>query len=80
MNKQTRDYIVLKPIAERFNEVASQISDDEIKSIIKMAMAEEITKIIDFDGIGEIIESTVEENRDELSEMIMLSIGKRLEL
>ena len=35
MTNQTQDYITLKPIAERFKEVAMSISDDEIKSIIK---------------------------------------------
>lgn len=35
MTNQTQDYITLKPIAERFKEVANSISDEEIKSIIK---------------------------------------------
>ena len=29
MTNQTQDYITLKPIAERFKEVAMSISDDE---------------------------------------------------
>lgn len=34
MDNQTQDYITLKPIAERFKEVAMTISNDEIKRII----------------------------------------------
>lgn len=35
MNKQTEDYISLKPIADRFRKAADSISDDELKEIIK---------------------------------------------
>ena len=35
MSRQVQDYITLKPIAERFKEVAMSISDDEIKALIK---------------------------------------------
>ena len=35
MNNQTESYIVLKPIAERFSKVANEISDEEIKTMIK---------------------------------------------
>lgn len=34
MNKQTEDYISLKPLADRFREVANSVTDDEIKRII----------------------------------------------
>jgi len=39
---QTRDYITLKPIAERFKEVAATISDDKIKCLIKNELREQI--------------------------------------
>ena len=48
MSKQTENYIVLKPIAERFNRIAKEISDDDIKYIIKDAMREQIKDIFDF--------------------------------
>lgn len=38
MNNQTENYIVLKPIAERFNEVSKTISDEDIKYIIKVQL------------------------------------------
>jgi hypothetical protein len=31
MSNQTENYIILKPIAERFNRIANSITDDEIK-------------------------------------------------
>ena len=34
MNSQTENYIALKPIAERFNEIAKNMTDSEIKHVI----------------------------------------------
>lgn len=48
MTNQTQDYITLKPIAERFKEVAATISDDEIKSLIKQELREQIRTQVDF--------------------------------
>lgn len=48
MSNQTQDYITLKPIAERFKEVATSISDDEIKSLIKEELREQIRTQVDF--------------------------------
>ena len=64
MNCQTRDYITLKPIAERFKEVAMTISDDEIRAIIKDELREQIRKQVEF---GEVINEWTEvwlENED----------------
>lgn len=64
MNSQTRDYITLKPIAERFKEVAMTISDDEIRAIIKDELREQIRKQVEF---GEVINEWTEvwlENED----------------
>ena len=35
MNKQTADYISLKPLADRFREVANQITNEEIDYMIR---------------------------------------------
>ena len=35
MENRTESYIILKPIAERFNRIAKEISDEEIKNLIK---------------------------------------------
>lgn len=42
MNTQTQDYIILKPIAERFKKVADKITDDDIKWLIKDELREQI--------------------------------------
>lgn len=48
MSNQAQDYITLKPIAERFKKVAATISDDEIKSLIKQELREQIRTQVDF--------------------------------
>lgn len=48
MSKQAEDYIKLKPIADRFKEVAMSISDDEIRQIIKDELREQIRKQVNF--------------------------------
>ena len=42
MDKQTFDYVSLKPIVDRFREVAETISDYEIRDIIKAQIAEKV--------------------------------------
>ena len=48
MSRQVQDYITLKPIAERFKEVAMSISDNEIKALIKEELREQIRSQVDF--------------------------------
>ena len=57
MNTETAQYLSLKSIAERFKEVASTITDDEIRSIIKTELREQIHKQVDF---GEVISEWVD--------------------
>ena len=57
MDNQTQDYITLKPISERFKEVAMTISNDEIKAIIKEELREQIRKQVEF---GEVINEWTE--------------------
>ena len=47
MDKQTFDYVSLKPIADRFREVAETISDYEIRDIIKAQIAEKVKAQLD---------------------------------
>lgn len=42
MDKQTFDYISLKPIADRFRKAAETISDYEIRDIIKDQIAQKV--------------------------------------
>lgn len=51
MTNQIQDYITLKPIAKRFKEVANSISDEEIKSIIKQELREQIRNQVNFGSI-----------------------------
>lgn len=73
MSEQIRDYISLKPIAERFKEVASTISDDEIKSLIKEELREQIHKQVEFGStIAEWVENMLE--GDDMCELVRESM------
>ena len=78
MDKQTENYIILKPIAERFNLVAKDISDEDIKYIIKDAMKEQIKGIFDFERLSELTDTYIDENEDDIKQMISDSITSRL--
>lgn len=56
MNNQTENYIIFKPIAERFNRVASEMSDDDIKHLIKQSLKEQLEKV----NFGFIIQEIVD--------------------
>ena len=63
MTNQTQDYITLKPIAERFKEVAMSISDDEIKTIIKEELREQIRNQVNFGStIGQWVDDMLEDD------------------
>ena len=47
MNNQTADYISLKPLADRFREVADTIRDYEIREIIKSKIEEKVEEQLD---------------------------------
>ena len=68
MTKQTEDYLSLKPLAERFQEAANRITDEELASIIRSKIKEQIEKQIDFSSLGiameEIIENWFEDNEN----------------
>ena len=77
---QTENYIVLKPIAERFSKVASEITDSDIETIIKDVMKERIADVIDFSSITDKISEFVENNEELIVHAVLDSIVKRLEL
>lgn len=69
MTNQTSDYITLKPIAERFKEVAATISDDEIKHLIKDELREQIRSQVKFGStIAEWVEIYLED--DDMCELV----------
>ena len=80
MTQHTENYLILKPIAERFNRVASEITDDDIKYIIKSLMKQKIEEAIDFSMVSDIINEHLEEHKEEIAHAAMDSLAKRLEL
>ena len=78
--KQTENYIVLKPIAERFSKVASEMTDSDIETIIKDVMKERIADVIDFSSITDKISEFVENHEEIIVHAVLDSIAKRLEL
>ena len=77
---QTENYIVLKPIAERFSKVASEMTDSDIETIIKDVMKERIADVIDFSSITDKISEFVENHEEIIVHAVLDSIAKRLEL
>jgi len=63
---QTENYIILKPIAERFNKIANSISNDEIKSLIKDEMRNQLKQINFSSQIEYIISEYIEGNINEI--------------
>lgn len=80
MKQQTENYLILKPIAERFNRVASEITDDDIKYIIKSLMKEKIAESINFSVVSDIINDYLYEHQEEIAHAAMDSLANRLEL
>lgn len=84
MTKQTEDYLSLKPLAERFKEVANKITDEEIDYIIRSKIKEQIEEQIDFSSLGIAIEETIEnwfednENCNFVLDTLRESIERRL--
>ncbi len=71
MTSQTQDYITLKPIAERFKEVANSISDEEIKSLIKEELRKQISSQVNFGStIAQWVEDMLEDD-DSWIELVM---------
>lgn len=61
MSNQTESYIVLKPIAERFSRVASEITDDEIKNLIKSELRDQIKALRFGQVLGDVIDEWLEQ-------------------
>ena len=66
---QTENYIILKPIAERFNKIANSISNDEIKSLIKDEMRNQLKQINFSSQIEEIISDYIENNQEDMLDL-----------
>ena len=78
MSNQTESYIVLKPIAERFNRISSEITDDEIRSLIKSELRDQL-KCVDFGGmVAEIASEWVDNNQNIIEKMLLESYKNKL--
>lgn len=84
MTKQTEDYLSLKPLAERFREVANRITDEELDCIIQSKIKEQIEEQIDFSSLGIAMEEVIEnwfddnENCNFVLDTLRESIKRRL--
>lgn len=80
MTKQTENYIILKPIAERFNRVAGEITDNDIKCIIREVMKEKISASIDFSVVEEKLTDWIDNNSEQVVHAMRDAISERLRL
>ncbi len=81
---QIENYIILKPIAERFAKVANSITDAEIKDMIKSELRsrirESIKQAVDYpmNGLGYIVEELIENNKDLIESEFKQGLARRL--
>jgi hypothetical protein len=79
IEKQTENYIILKPLAERFNRIASEITDDEIRSLIKTELKDQM-KCVDFGGmVAEIACEWVDNNAATIMNLLLESYRNKLQ-
>lgn len=80
MTQQAESYLILKPIAERFSRVSSEITDDDIKYIIKQVMKEKISDALDFSVVQEKLTDWVDNNSDQIVHAMQDAIMERFNL
>ena len=80
MENKTESYIVLKPIAERFNRIAKEITDSEIKDLIKSSLREQVACMDLGSYLREIADSYFDsdEQVEKIQKMIEESIRSKL--
>ena len=82
MDKQTFDYISLKPIADRFRKAAETISDYEIRDIIKDQIAQKVKEQLEdsYFSLEQIIEDWFddEDNIEWINKTLKASIENKL--
>jgi hypothetical protein len=78
VSDKTESYIILKPIAERFTKVAAEITDDEIKSIIKSSMYVQLKSIHFGYMLGEIIDEWIDNNTQLIENLLLDSYKSKL--
>ena len=64
MENKTESYIILKPIAERFNRITNEITDDEIKDLIKSSLREQLRENEIARSVGFVIDEWFEDDKN----------------
>ena len=64
MENKTESYIILKPIAERFNRIANEMTDTEIKDLIKSSLREQLRENEITRSVGFIIDEWFEDDKN----------------
>ena len=78
MENKAESYIVLKPIAERFSRVASEITDDEIRSLIKSEMRDQL-KTVNFNRwVSDILEEWVDDHAETIRTLAATCLAERM--
>ena len=80
MTEKSETYLILKPIAERFSRVSSEITDNDIKYIIREVMKEKIQDAIDFSIVEEKLAEWIDNNSDQVVHAMQDAISERLRL
>ena len=78
MSEQTENYIILKPIAERFKRIANVLTDEDIRNIIKSELRNQIQKLDFTSEIETIVEDYIEDNPEEILSMYKTGLKERL--
>lgn len=74
---KTESYIVLKPIAERFNRIAKEITDKEIKDLIMSELRSQVGTINLGKDLSYIIDEYIENNSKDIMELAESAIRSK---
>jgi hypothetical protein len=78
MPNQTESYIILKPIAERFSRIANEITDEEIRTLIKSELSQQLRNI-NFSGwVGDTLGEWISDNEDAIKKLALESLTSKL--
>lgn len=80
MNEQTEKYIVLKPIADKFKEVAEGITTADIRKIIEGEIKLQLQKIDFTASIKDVAEDFFYKNEEEVISLVRKALIKRLDI
>ena len=75
---QTENYVILKPISERFSRIANEITDEELKHIIVSTLRQQVEQKVNFTDIVTICDAYVDDHEDDIKEWTEEAIKNRL--